>query len=426
MVAKRKSLGGDAGSKKIEVSIDTSRAAVQPVVASFAAAVPPVASTFATYKSVDKNKASECIVVSETEKIEYVGQTFEDNKPLFTGCQYLVGVYDKTTDTVTFRTAPYVRINSTIKSLKDSTGVVDRDISSRIIQARNELGEAFGNKKRKAQIRAEERNRINMDSVKGDMSVIEASIGVRTSSMPTAQDLKGLENANRPIPKYDPEATKPEDIYDMDDVLPKPIVSHINVTPLTKATDVDGYRQNLPVRSLFVLKKVESLLLNQRKPDIDLLRRVVYLSYLMKFFTFSASALKNRDKCVELLMCAPEVSDQIFEKFTECVAGSVNPDGSPVVIRTPASESKLVCHIAVLMLAVNNWVVYPLELSADLGLPIRKAEKFLTSVGCKLEVASADEIATCVMSKRPKAGASKKAVLKAPIEFPKQSMHRAR
>ncbi|KAJ1667033.1 DNA-directed RNA polymerase I subunit rpa49 [Coemansia sp. RSA 1813] len=424
MGSKRKSMGEDGG-KKVSISIDSSKAVVQPVVASFAAAVPPMASSFSTYKSVDKNKSNDCIVVSETEKIEYVGQTFEDNKPLFTGCKYLVGVYDKKTDTVTFRKAPYVRVNSAIKSLKDSTGVVERNMSNRIIQARNELGEAFGNKKRKAQIRAEERNKINMDTVKGDMSIIETSIGLRTSSMPTAEDLKSVEDANRPVPKYDLEATKPEDIYDMDDVLPMAIASHINVTPFTKATDTDEYRQNVPVRSLFVLKKIE-LTLEQKKPDINMLRRVLYLSYLMKFFTFGSSALKNRDKCAGLLMCAPEVSDQIFEKFTECVAGSVNPDGSPVVTRTPASESKLVCHIAVLMLAANSWVVYPMELSADLGIPAKRAEKFLFSVGCKLEAASADEIAACVLNKRSRAGSSKKAVLKAPIEFPKHSAHRGR
>ncbi|KAJ1793984.1 DNA-directed RNA polymerase I subunit rpa49 [Coemansia sp. RSA 2399] len=425
MGSKRKSMSEDADGSNISVSIDNSKASVQPVIASFAAAVPPMASSFATYKCIDKSKPNDCIVVSETEKIEYVGQSFEDNKPLFTGCKYLVGVYDKNTDTVTFRKAPYVRVNSAIKSLKDSAGVVEQNHANRIIEARNELGEAFGNKKRKAQIRAEERNKINMDSVKGDMAIIETSIGLRTSSMPTAEDLKSVEDANRPVPKYDPNAAAPEDIYDMEDLLPKITASHINVTPFTKASDIEEYKQNVPVRSLFVLKKIERIL-DHQKPDITMLRRVLYLSYLLRFFTFGPSALKNRDNCAAQLMCAAEVSDQIFEKFTECVAGSVNPDGSPVVTRTPASESKLVCHIAVLMLAVNGWIVYPLELSADLGIPAKKAEKFLTSVGCKLEPASADEIAACVLNKRSRAGSSKKAVLKAPIEFPKHSAHRGR
>ncbi|KAJ2542818.1 DNA-directed RNA polymerase I subunit rpa49, partial [Coemansia sp. RSA 1933] len=371
------------------------------------------------------NRADDCIVVSETEKIEYVGQTFEGNKPLFTGCKYLVGVYDKKTDTVTFRKAPYVRVNSVIKSLKDSAGVVERNNASHMLQARIELGEAFGNKKRKAQIRADERNKINIDSVKGDMSIIESSIGLRTSSMPTAVDLRKAEDANRPIPKYDSKATNPEDIYDMEDVLPKAVASHISVTSFTKATDNEEYKKLVPVRSLFVLKKIEHIL-DQQQPDVAMLRRVLYLAYLMRFYTFGVSALNNRDRCVGLLTCATEVSDQIYAKFTECVAGSVNPDGSPVVTKTPASESKLVCHITVLMLAINNWIMYPVEMSADLGIPVKKAEQYLTSVGCKLEKASAEEVAACVLNKRAKTSNFKKAVLKAPIEFPKQSLHRSK
>ncbi|KAJ1944234.1 DNA-directed RNA polymerase I subunit rpa49, partial [Linderina macrospora] len=84
----------------------------------------------------------------------------------------MVGVYDKATNTVTFRRAPLVRINTVVKSLKDSRGVKEHDISNRIMEARNELGEKFGNKKRKAQIRAEERNKINMDQIQGSASII--------------------------------------------------------------------------------------------------------------------------------------------------------------------------------------------------------------------------------------------------------------
>ncbi|KAJ1990295.1 DNA-directed RNA polymerase I subunit rpa49 [Coemansia spiralis] len=424
MGSKRKSTETEGG-KKVSISVDSSKAAIKPVVATFTAAIPPVASSFATYKCLDKSKSDNHMVVSETEKIEFVGQNFENDKPLFTGCKYLVGVYDKATDTVTFHQAPYVRINSMIKSLRSSAGVPDRDISRNVLGARNELGEAFGNKKRKAQIRAEERNKINMETVKSDMDVIETSIGLRTSSMPTNKDLQKVADDSRPVPKYNPEATNPADIYDMEDVLAKASAAHINIMPFIKASDMEECKKNIPVRSMFVLKKVEQII-DQNKPDLTALRRVLYLAYLLRFSSIKNSALQKREVCIEALQCSPEVADVIYEKFTECVAGSINPDGTPMYTKTPATESKLICHIAVLMLSANSWVLYPAEMAADLGIAGKKAEKYLESVGCKLESASSDEIAAHVLNKRARSGPSKKAVLKAPIKFPKTSAFRSR
>ncbi|KAJ2158686.1 DNA-directed RNA polymerase I subunit rpa49 [Coemansia sp. RSA 552] len=417
----RASVDGESKkANKVSISIDSSKARVQPVLATFAAAVPRVASEFATYKNAENG--DQCIVVNETEKIEYVGQSFEGDRPLVSGCRYLVGVYDKATDTVTFRRAPYVRVNSAIKSLKGSQGVPDRDMSDQILQARNELGQAFGSKKRKAQIRAEERNRINMDGVKKDMDVIGASIEKRTSSMPSAQDLKAEEDTNRPIPRYDPSAEAVAEIYDMDDVLPPEVAGHINVTPFIAAgADPEEYKSHVPVRSSFVHKKLGRILA-QPKPDLGQLRRVLYLAYLMRLTALSRGMMQKRESYLKALNCGPEVADAVLDKFAECEAGSVNPDGFPVYTKTPATSNRLICYIAVLMLSLNEWILYPAELAADLGLPSRKAEQYLLSVGCKMEAASKSEIEALSLGKRGQATKGKKAVLRAPVQFPKASL----
>ncbi|KAJ2227528.1 DNA-directed RNA polymerase I subunit rpa49 [Coemansia sp. RSA 1722] len=420
---------GEAGSSKssssaVSISIDTSKAGIQPVLAKFSAAVPPVASTFDTYRCLDSSKKDACIVVSETQKIEYVGQNYEDGKPLFVGSKYLVGVYDKATDTVTFRQAPVVDVKTVIKSLKGVKGVGDRDISDRVLQARNELGEAFGNKKKKAQIRAEVRNKINMDGVKGDMDIIEASIGDRVSSMPSEKELADDANLNRPVPKYNAETKVVSEIYDMEDVLPKANQSQINIIPLLKASDADEYKNSIAARSPFLQKKVEGIL-NVAKPDIPTLRRALYLGYLLRFYSMPTRAIQKRDTCIQSLGCSPEIADFIYDRFAECTAGAINPDGSPIFVKTAATESRLACHISVLMLALNNWIMYPSEMAADLGIPSKKAEKYLQNVGCKLEAVTADEVAKHTFGKRAKMGSSKKAVLIAPIKFPKPGLRRA-
>ncbi|KAJ2789301.1 DNA-directed RNA polymerase I subunit rpa49, partial [Coemansia guatemalensis] len=183
------------------------------------------------------------------------------------------------------------------------------------------------------------------------------------------------------------------------------------------------YRKLLPSRSTFVEKKIQRVL-EHEKPDVVQLRRLLYLLYLMKFTVLSRPAIQRREDCLEKLRCSPEVAQAIFDRFAECVAGSVNPDGTPVYTKTPATESRLICHICVLMLSLNNWIMYPAELAAELSIASKKAEKYLSSVGCKLEAATAAEIAAQTMSKMVRAGAGKKALLKAPIKFPKASKFR--
>ncbi|KAJ1928205.1 hypothetical protein EC988_010185, partial [Linderina pennispora] len=100
MANKRKSSELEAkGGSSATVKVDNSRADIQPVLATFSAVAPPVASTFTTFKSGDKDQNQECLVVSEGDKVEYVGQSSEDGSALFKGCKYMVGVYDKATNT---------------------------------------------------------------------------------------------------------------------------------------------------------------------------------------------------------------------------------------------------------------------------------------------------------------------------------------
>ncbi|KAJ1841037.1 hypothetical protein LPJ70_003683, partial [Coemansia sp. RSA 2708] len=61
-------------------------------------------------------------------------------------------------------------------------------------------------------------------------------------------------------------------------------------------------------------------------------------------------------------------------------------------------------------------------LSGDLGIPGKKAEKYLLGVGCKLEPASAAEVHAYSNNKQVSSRSAKKAVLKAPIKFPKMSL----
>ncbi|KAJ2896748.1 DNA-directed RNA polymerase I subunit rpa49 [Coemansia aciculifera] len=372
----------DTTGQVVSISIDEAPANIQPVLATFLGAVPPVASLFSTYRPIAGDETDNCIVVNETDRVEYVGQTFEDSKPLLDGCKYLIGIYDSKTDTVVFRQAPYVRVKTVIKSLKSSHGVVERRESRHIPQALNELGVKFGNMRLKATVSADELNKINMDSLGADMDVIGASIEKSSSFMLSMKEIAMENDKSLPVPKFNAEAETAAEIYDVDDVLSKKNAGFINVAVLAKTTDPVERKRLIPGRSTFVANKVEQII-SQKKPDLALLRRVIYLAYLMKFYYVGRNGLQNRETCARILTCSPEIINTIFDRFTEGIPGSVNPDGSPVHVKTPACENRLMCHILVLMLSLNNWVLIPTEVAADMAMDSRSMQKYLEYIGCE-------------------------------------------
>lgn len=59
-------------------------------------------------------------------------------------------------------------------------------------QLRNKLGETFGTKKAKAAIRAQERNRVDIDAMKGVTAHLQETIMENTGNLPTLGKCSGI------------------------------------------------------------------------------------------------------------------------------------------------------------------------------------------------------------------------------------------
>ena len=96
---------------------------------------------------------------------------------------YLVGIHDKRTGKTVFRPAPVHILTRQVKALKNLKPI-EASVDERI-RLRNTLGEAFGTKKAKAAIRAQERKRIDVDAIQGVASHLQSRIEENTTSLPT-------------------------------------------------------------------------------------------------------------------------------------------------------------------------------------------------------------------------------------------------
>lgn len=92
-------------------------------------------------------------------------------------------MHNRRTHTTVFRPAPLHVINQQVKALKNLAPIQVTDEERNLL--RNKLGEAFGTKKAKAAIRAQERNRVDIDAMKGVTAHLQETIMENTGSLPT-------------------------------------------------------------------------------------------------------------------------------------------------------------------------------------------------------------------------------------------------
>lgn len=135
------------------------------------------------------------VVVAETEKIEYVSTELKDSY-----CKYAIGVVDKSTGIVTLHEATPVSMTNYVKSLKPAESSL---ISEKNAAARNQLGQAFGTKKRRQAIKALELNQVGVSGLQ-DVDMIKETIASNVESLPKAEELLAQMMEDRLIPPCNP------------------------------------------------------------------------------------------------------------------------------------------------------------------------------------------------------------------------------
>lgn len=95
----------------------------------------------------------------------------------------MVAVHNKRTNTTVLRPAPLHILSRQVKALK---GIEPAPVSAlERLQARSMLGETFGTKKAKANIRAAERNKVDVSAMEAVAGTIQASIEKNTVALPS-------------------------------------------------------------------------------------------------------------------------------------------------------------------------------------------------------------------------------------------------
>ncbi|KAJ3320893.1 DNA-directed RNA polymerase I subunit rpa49 [Boothiomyces sp. JEL0866] len=330
------------------------------------------------------------LVVAERGKMEYVGVPPEESF-----CRYAVGIVNKKSGEIELHEATSITIENVVKALKTSES---KTIGDKNMEARNQLGQAFGTKKRRQAIKAYEMNQINVGGLADVANKINDTISEHVAKLPEKQTADELSMADRAI--------TPSEVYNIDDILPPSLFTAIDIKALWKARLLqDVYNELAPLNiGGFVKSKIEEILMV--KTDKIALKRVLFLAYLMRFYTLKESQACNENVGIRFLNgCSPVISEHLQSFFLE-----IKGEGEDTkYMLTGKGKDKILSYIICLCLIINNYMVDVTQLSSDLKIGLNAVGSAAKELGCRVEV------------KKGEKGSGRKAQLVIPLTFPKKS-----
>ncbi|KAJ7854941.1 Rpa49 subunit specific to nuclear RNA polymerase I [Mycena olivaceomarginata] len=403
---------------------------VGPVLVSFPAMDAPPSTAFRCYRkkmktSADANPDEPAIltVAGETDAVEFESNEEETRRVADAGCRYVIAVHNKRTSELKVLPtpmSPYI-LTHTVKALK-SIEPAPAPSALEYLKAKTALGETFGTKKAKAAIRAKERNRVDVGAMEGVMDFVMAGIDKAAEGLMTTEEAKELADTNRQVPPFSLTATDPADIYPLHGIIPEPEWKALPVSAFYEAGSPWERKQVLPFRgSDWINARVEAVMAETTGGDKDRKRQLKLLFYIAAMMAFRRTTnhkFKKEELSTKLQNVPGSVVDSLLARFTECPRGSTEPR------TTPQLELRLLAHLLALCLRVDNYAADHALIARDLSLGTDKITQVFKSLGCKMVTLGERERTRLGLP--DSVADEKRAVLTAPVQFPKQRLKKTR
>ncbi|VDC02261.1 unnamed protein product [Peniophora sp. CBMAI 1063] len=406
------SIDAEDGEVKLELRASTSRPG--PAIAVFPTVKPPRSTGFEVNAHRDDMAetfpAQRSYIIAENETIEFTGES--SGKDGDHGCEYAIAAYFRGTKRVKLQSAPVYAVARDVKALKSFRSSAPS--ASERIAARNALGEAFGTKKAKANIRAYERNKVDVGALENVAGALQDRIDLGTENLPSQEEAQEQADASRLIPPYNVNASTPEDAYPLHGIIPESEWNALDgIVSSIKAADEHVARLKcLPyTRSSWIGMHMKQAYHGDAKPKSSMLKMLVYVATLLTFRGVAGKRVPEREKLLEKMAPVPEtVVDALLSRFTENARGSTSRS------MTSSMEALLLAHAFALCLKIDHFATDTATIASDLKVATTKVNSQFKSLGCTVRELPVAEMKRLGL---PSSAASKRAVLTTPLTFPK-------
>ncbi|XP_065596706.1 DNA-directed RNA polymerase I subunit RPA49 [Cyrtonyx montezumae] len=327
----------------------------------------PDAVRFSLYRSnevANPRKRRRRILVSETERLSYVGNNFSSGVMKCNSlCRYFLGVLDKASGQMKVYNAEIFNMQPLLSDnlIPDDT----KDYQNKSYREKVDLCiEAFGTSKQKRALNSRRMNAVGNDILntavtKAAADVIDAK-GVTALIQDVAQDDE--QNLSVFLPPCHEDADKPENVYKFEDILSpaeyealkSPAAAFINITAeeITKKTEEKSHCS-------FVLEELKFLPTDEKSRDRKA-RCLWFLDILIKF-SFLKIIKKKHPMGSE---CPHIISRKLMKNFTSL---TYNNGGVQNLI-SASLKTKIAAYVIALALHIKNFQVDLTILQNDMKL----------------------------------------------------------
>ncbi|XP_074993310.1 DNA-directed RNA polymerase I subunit RPA49 [Calonectris borealis] len=322
---------------------------------------------FTVYRNRDTahpRKKHRRILVSETERLSYVGNNFGSGVMKRNSlCRYFVGVLDKESGQIEVYNAEIFNMQPLLSDnlIPDDT----KDYQNKSYREKMDLCiEAFGTSKQKRALNTRRMNAVGNDILntavtKAAANIIDAK-GVTALIQDVAQD--DVQNISIFLPPCNEDADKPENVYKFEDILSPaeyealrvPAAVFVNITPeeITKKTEDKSHCS-------FVLEELKFLPADEKSRDHKA-RCLWFLDTLIKF-SYLKVIKKKHPMGPE---CPHIISRKLMKNFTSLTYNN----GSVQNLISASMKAKITAYVIALALHINNFQIDLTNLQNDMKL----------------------------------------------------------
>ncbi|XP_014667097.1 PREDICTED: DNA-directed RNA polymerase I subunit RPA49-like isoform X2 [Priapulus caudatus] len=370
---------------------------------------------FGYFKSTSQEKGvkRKRQLVAETDRTQYIGINESDGayKELELSRCY-VGVVDTKTRKMQVYEADNFKMNPYFLEKRDDEEVEEKKKES-YQELKDNLIAEFGSKKSKRVMEARHRNKVGAEVL--EKSITNAVEDVLAGGGGILHDAQHVGGASDALPPCNKEATKPQDVYQLSDILTETDLDSLRSRMLefknASSQQIAEWRKSESY-SGFILTHLEKLPLVE-KPREERAGLLVYMHWLTSLHNLKAADVKKRT--IPLPPGIPKlIMTRLINTFT--ITGTTDGTNSRSIRGMPARlKDKLALQIIVLALHISGFILDLADIAKVLKIGQKRILGYVQALGCKV-----------VTSKAVGSTGSKSASLELPLVFPTKNFKRGK
>eukprot|EP00050_Salpingoeca_kvevrii_P000896 m.158023 g.158023 ORF g.158023 m.158023 type:complete len:420 (-) comp10242_c1_seq1:761-2020(-) len=330
------------------------------------------------HRSTDKKSLR--ALVGQSDLLMYTGR--HNSKLHDRPVRHLLGVYDPKTKQLELHDARFFEMHPDLKRGDDKTSTRALDSAQAVYDARADLIGSFGGKRKKQQLAARERNKLDATSMQRMDGVVQNYLD---SSLTTqVDDMAEVANEGRPIPHFNLKAETIPEIYPMEQIISREERESLKHASKTLSKGGSKNLAALRASKLYTQSMLDAIAnFHEIQPEARLSKALllIYTSYLVAIRRLARGRGFFRSKLEELAPDMPEiVKSSLLERFTDMdESGERHVAGG-------WKQDLLLSYILVMYMAINDYHPIGIQSTADdLNVKPPKLIQHLRALGCSIQ-----------------------------------------